>query len=291
MKNALIMSALLSLQLSPGYAQDSVHVKTGWNIIGAVKTGAVPEVLSTIPDSLITSSYFGYTPGVGYESTDTLDNGIGYWVKAKADGLIIFNNAPPVDSCKSKAFIYQGKLYSTVKIGDQCWMSENLDVGTMVVGGAFQTDNSTLEKYCYEDDPLNCALYGGLYQWDEAMQYVTTPGAQGVCPAGWHIPAHSEQQSLSSVVGGDGNALKAGGQGTGAGAGTNTSGFSALLAGRWYYGDGSFSNLGGVAYLWSSTESDASDADALYLSDANGDIGFYTLTSKDYGYSVRCIEN
>jgi hypothetical protein len=84
----------------------------------------------------------------------------------------------------------------------------------MVTGVTAQTANDTIEKYCYNDDPLNCALYGGLYQWNEAMQWSTTPGTQGICPPGWHIPTYAEFQTLSSSVGGDGNALKAIGQGT-----------------------------------------------------------------------------
>jgi hypothetical protein len=108
----------------PLVAQDTVHIKTGWNLIGSVKAGAIPQVLITVPDSIITSTYWGYISGVGYQPTDTLDNGAGYWVKANADGIIVFNNAPPVDSCKSQAFIFHGKLYHTVKIGNQCWMGD-----------------------------------------------------------------------------------------------------------------------------------------------------------------------
>ena len=61
-------------------------------------------------------------------------------------------------------------------------------MGTMINGISNQTNNDTLEKYCYNDDTANCSIYGGLYQWNEAMQYVTTSGAQGICPTGWHIP-------------------------------------------------------------------------------------------------------
>src|ERR1035437_7497296 len=122
--------------------------------------------------------------------------------------------------------VYEGKTYNTVAIGDQCWLKENLDVGTQVNGSLEQTNNGTIEKYCYNNDPANCTTYGGLYQWNEAMQYVTTPGTKGICPTGWHIPTYAELQTLATTVSNDGNALKAVGQGTGSGAGTNTSGFS-----------------------------------------------------------------
>jgi len=69
---------------------------------------------------------------------------------------------------------YQGQVYNTVLIGSQCWLKENLNVGTMINGSQNQTNNSTIEKYCYDNDPANCDEYGGLYQWDEMMQYTTT---------------------------------------------------------------------------------------------------------------------
>jgi uncharacterized protein (TIGR02145 family) len=33
-----------------------------------------------------------------------------------------------------------------------------------------------------------CDIYGGLYQWDEMMQYVTAEKTKGICPTGWHLP-------------------------------------------------------------------------------------------------------
>ena len=80
---------------------------------------------------------------------------------------------------------FEGYTYPTVQIGIQCWFRENLKAGTMInvnTGGHLQTDNGIIEKYCYDNNPANCDTYGGLYEWNEAMQYVTEDGAQGVCP-------------------------------------------------------------------------------------------------------------
>ena len=180
---------------------------------------------------------------------------------------------------------YAGKIYNTVLIGGQCWLKENLDVGTMINGIDTMKDNSVLEKYCYDDDPANCNIYGALYQWDEAMQYITTEGSQGICPPGWHIPTEAEFITLSNAVGGDGNALMAIGQGTG----TNTSGFSALLAGNRNY-SGLFNNLGVYTYVWSSTELSATYVRTLTLiyNDSNIYQGFST---KPYGFCIRCIKD
>src|ERR1035438_4575700 len=68
---------------------------------------------------------------------------------------------------------YAGKTYNTVHIGSQCWLKENLDVGTRINGSNDQKNNGIIEKYCYNDDTANCTKYGGLYQWDEVMQYAT----------------------------------------------------------------------------------------------------------------------
>jgi uncharacterized protein (TIGR02145 family) len=184
---------------------------------------------------------------------------------------------------------YEGKTYGTVLIGTQCWMKENLDVGTMINGWSNQTNNGIIEKYCYNDDSSNCTTYGGLYQWNEAMQYVTTEGAQGICPTGWHIPTLGEFQTLAVAVGNDGNALKAIGQGSGSGAGTNTSGFSALLAGYRNY-NSNFYYLGSYTNFVSSTEVDGNYALTLDLRGIDSGIRLYS-DPKEYGFSLRCIKN
>ena len=191
---------------------------------------------------------------------------------------------------------YEGKTYHTVIIGSQCWLKENLDVGTMIPGNQNATDNGIIEKYCYDDAPANCDIYGGLYQWDEAMQYSTSVGEQGICPPGWHIPSwfhppFNEFLILDETVEGDGNALKAIGQGSGDGAGTNISGFSALLSGM-LLGPGSFFDMNIYGYFWSSTEhtsvQDLARAIDLWY---NWSTIRYGTWGKDHGLPVRCIKD
>jgi uncharacterized protein (TIGR02145 family) len=188
--------------------------------------------------------------------------------------------------------LYEGKTYHTVQIGNQCWLKENLDIGTMINSSTeadSMRNNGIIEKYCYDNDTANCTTYGGLYQWNEAMQYVTTQGAKGICPTGWHIPTLAEFHTLKATVNNNGNNLKAIGQGTGGGAGTNTSGFSALLAGM-RHNYGSFFNLGANAYFWSSTGYGAKIAGYLYLY-YNGSSISLGSGIKDYGFSVRCVKD
>jgi uncharacterized protein (TIGR02145 family) len=184
---------------------------------------------------------------------------------------------------------YAGKTYNTVLIRNQCWLRENLNIGTMVDSLQNQTDNGTIEKYCYNNDTSNCNTYGGLYQWNEAMKYYTIEGTQGICPAGWRIPTYNEYQTLKTTVVGDGNALKAIGQGIGGGVGTDTSGFSALLSGN-RYNNGNFYVLGSYAYFWSSTNYGSSYAYYMHMNYLDSYIGFASYY-KNFGFSVRCIKD
>ncbi|MGB5289525.1 MAG: FISUMP domain-containing protein [Ignavibacteriaceae bacterium] len=193
--------------------------------------------------------------------------------------------------CGASKVKYGGKDYNTVLIGDQCWLKENLDVGTMINSTIHSTNDSIIEKYCYDNLPANCDTYGGLYQWNEAMQYVQTEGAQGICPEGWHIPTEVEFNDLYSAVGGDGNAIKAIGQGSGSGAGTNTSGFSALLGGN-KETSSSFMHLLMRGHFWSSSlRVSDSYVYRIYLWDDRPDISPFRSPVATYGFSVRCIKN
>ena len=195
-----------------------------------------------------------------------------------------------INSACPASVTYMSKTYNTVVIGDQCWLKENLDVGTMKLDTQKQTNNGSFEKYCMENKPENCTIYGGLYQWNEAMQYATTERAQGICPSGWHIPTYIEFQTLNTTVNRDGNALKAIGQGVGyGGPGTNKSGFSALFAGI-YLGPGSFGNFQSGAFFWSSTMQSTTGSSVWYLNRNDAVIMFDKLAKTD-GFSIRCIKN
>ena len=202
---------------------------------------------------------------------------------------------PTLPPNKNETVSYAGKEYNTVKIGGQTWLKENLDVGVYVAStntGSVHSDvsnNGIIEKYCYENNEANCATYGGLYDWNEAMQYVTTPGTKGICPTGWHIPTKAELETLMAAVGNDGNKLKREDQGTGSGVGTNTSGFSALLAGL-RTNDGYFNYLGYFTLFWRATELNAATAYFMVLWFGGSDVNMNDI-SKEGGYSIRCLKD
>ena len=170
---------------------------------------------------------------------------------------------------------YEGKIYNTVIIGTQCWLKENLDVGTMINGNQDQTNDGAIEKYCYNNEPDKCSTYGGLYQWDEAMQYSKKEGTRGICPKGWHVPTLSEFQELREAVNGDGNILQ-------------QAGFSALNTGYFYPPGNFFDHLGYDTNFWSSTQIDEQGANNMRL--YQNQINFLGTLKID-GFPIRCIKN
>lgn len=228
-------------------------------------------------------------------------NGAIEYVQLNTNVEVTFSTMNPCEIIPT--VLYGGQTYNTVQIGDQCWLKENLNIGNRIESDSGQTNNSTLEKYCYDNDTAKCTTYGGLYQWAEAVQYqngatntdITSPAfsgnIQGICPSGWHIPTNAEFTSLKNEVelSSDGNALKAVDQGSGDGAGTNISGFSALLAGS-LSNEGNFLDLGIFTGFWSSTEFDAPNANSLFLFSHDASIGQFYF-EKSGGYSVRCVKD
>ncbi|HNS46508.1 MAG TPA: FISUMP domain-containing protein [Bacteroidales bacterium] len=210
--------------------------------------------------------------------------------------------------------IRDGQSYATVLIGSQCWMAENLNVGTKInstQNGYQQQDNGTIEKYCYNNDEANCNIYGGMYEWPEAMQYVTTEGAQGICPDGWHIATDNEWKILEGTVdsqypvgdpewdGTGWRGLDAGGNlkesgtshwnspNTGA---TNSSGFTGLPGGYRTSNNGSFDSLGYSGNFWSSSQTSTDYAWYRYLNYPNANVNRSNY-SKESGFSVRCLKD
>ena len=194
------------------------------------------------------------------------------------------------------------KEYATVQIGTKCWMKENINIGTMISGGTNQGTNcDSINKYCYDNNADLCTSDGALYQWGQAMCGSTTPGAQGICPDGWHIPTDDEFKTLEMCLGmTQGQADTTGWRGTTQGdqmkkAGLcqgrtpcGTSGFDGLLA-RSRNTDGSFYPLGTCAYIWSSLES-GSNAWRRNLNLGNATVS-RSAYDKLYGFSVRCLKD
>ena len=205
---------------------------------------------------------------------------------------------------------YEGQNYNTVLIGDQCWFKDNLNIGTMVNGTVEQTNNGIIEKYCFGNHPADCDTYGGLYQWNEMMQYSTTPGVQGICPDGWHLPTDGEFCTIVQLldpafdcgttgyygVDGGGKMKSTGTIEAGTGlwyapntGATNSSSFTALPGGA-RFTDATFDYLGQVVFFHTSSENLATTDWCWHMNNINAAIARNDY-EKNFGSSVRCLKD
>jgi len=226
----------------------------------------------------------------------------------------IFSGGPAPDpnccesDCPPTVTDYDGNVYQTVLIGDQCWMMENLKVTHYRNGDPIPhvTDGGTWSglssgAYCeYDNDPSHVPTYGRLYNW------YAVDDSRGLAPEGWHVPSDDEWKQLEMYLGmSQAEADAYGWRGTDEGGklkesgtthwnppnegATNESGFSALPGG--YRGSGgNFGSMGVYAYFWSFTELDSNYSwyRGLSYGLSQGDRVSY---SKQYGFSVRCVRD
>jgi len=203
---------------------------------------------------------------------------------------------------------YEGQVYNTIQIFSQCWLKENLNVGTIIQGVEEMTDNGIIEKYCYNNEPDSCTKYGGLYQWKEMMQYSYQQGVQGICPPGWHLPTDEEWKVLEGAVDsqygiGDntwdeygycgydaGTNLKITSGWNGNGNGTDLFGFSSLPGGGRVDG-GVFYDIGDKGAWWASTEGDYGSKWYRILDYNTPWVSRSYYYAEDYGLNVRCLQD
>jgi uncharacterized protein (TIGR02145 family) len=232
-------------------------------------------------------------------------------------------------ACPSKAVDVEGNFYTTVKIGNQCWMKQNLRVtkyanleGITLKSDATISDTSIVTAYRYNpaNDANNVATYGYLYNWAAVMHGAsgsnTNPsGVQGICPSGWHVPAYAEWGQLQNYLSSNDNYVCTNSAnnttfiakslastsnwntstttcavGNGLSS-NNASGFSALPAGQYYTSN--FYSIGLYAWFWSSlgyTVGLSNYAHAVGISYSSPLVGSGQYL-KSYGEAVRCVRN
>ncbi len=191
-----------------------------------------------------------------------------------------------------------GNTYQTVKIGNQWWTVENLEVTHYRNGDPIPnvTDKPTwiglsTGAYCnYNYDEGYVGTYGRLYNW------YAVNDSRNVAPVGWHVPTDAEWQTLvnflgdTSIVGG---MMKETGTrlwsppNTGA---TNESGFSALPAGYRDFYIGDCHAMRFFADFWSSSEYDITCAWYRALANDAGGVDQF-CGDKKYGFSIRCVKD
>jgi uncharacterized protein (TIGR02145 family) len=161
-----------------------------------------------------------------------------------------------------------GQTYKVVKIGEQTWMSENLN---------YVTKGSR----CYDNNLENCDKYGLLYNWRDA---------NGACPNGWRLPKDEEWKKLADFAGGmftAGKKLKAKSGWKENGNGTDEYGFAALPGGL-CYSSGSCRSTDSQGHWWTATQFGfATIMRTMYYDE---EYVFYLDNSKMNSISVRCIK-
>jgi len=199
-----------------------------------------------------------------------------------------------------------GSTYSTVQIGNQCWMAKNLAYLPSVVGPG--TGSQTMPYYyVYGYDGTNVAaakvttnydIYGVLYNWAAAMagslSSISNPSdVKGICPIGWHLPSDAEWTELIDYLGGAniaGGKLKAtthwNSPNTGA---NNETNFSSLPGGH-RNTNGDFLLIENNGSWWSSTESTSTFAWHRFMSYSSSSVG-RSGSSKEDAFSVRCVKD
>lgn len=115
--------------------------------------------------------------------------------------LLIIHNSLSAQEYGSFKDSKDGKVYKTVKIGNQEWMAQNLNTDKFNNGQSIQKARNINEWktagqkkmpiWCYLNfDDKNATLYGRYYNW-----YAATD-TNGIAPEGWHVPNSQEWLSL-----------------------------------------------------------------------------------------------
>lgn len=214
-----------------------------------------------------------------------------------------------------------GKIYKTVKIGDQTWMAENLNYFDSV-----KTPSLKGKSWCYKNDEKYCDVAGRLYTWAAAIDSVKfandddnprdcgngekcifSDTVHGICPPGWHLPDTTEWVALFMAVGGQSTDHP--GESTAgyiiktqrgwndykgiSGNGSDAFGFSALPAGHGDVGSNKvyFYDYGCYTDFWGAYDYGGSLAYRIALSFAAPDIAYLGHGTKRLAFSVRCVKD
>lgn len=214
-----------------------------------------------------------------------------------------------------------GNVYNTVKIGQQCWMKENLRTtkyadNTSISRGYSNSSTTTAYWYYPNNNASNLPNYGLLYNWKAVMRNASSSSSnpssvQGICPTGWHVPSDAEWTQLMDYVSNQSQYLcnlhyiaKALADTMGWNSSSNScaignnpfannlTNFSAIPAGRFYYTNyGTYDNFGDYAYFWSCTGYGTATGYGFGLASGGINCSVSSNYYKNFGYSVRCIKN
>lgn len=280
---------------------------------------------STSPNPTINDSHTTDGIGTGAFSSSLmgLASNTTYFVRAYATNRVGTAYGNQICFTTPRAFIcgistvsdVDGNIYKTVRIGNQCWMKENMRATRYADSTLIELngEQSTTVPYIYYpgNNSSNVAMFGLLYNWVAAMHNSASSsqnpsGVQGICPTGWHLPSSAEWAQLTNYVSSQSEYLCGGIEGNIAksladttcwvytGWGTcasnccpgydppsnNSTGFSALPVpcGQTYVRYWSTSNFGDDQAYYLRISAGASFVDRAHINKSNG-------------YPVRCLRD
>ena len=190
-----------------------------------------------------------------------------------------------------------GNKYTSVNIGTQEWMVENLRTTKYSEGTPIPnvTDNDEWSNLTtgawshYNNDSQYEKTYGKLYNWNAVSD------ARNICPIGWHVPTDLEWTILTDYLaanghkGTEGTALKSASSRSEERNGTDNYGWNGLPGG-YRSSNGDFGSVGNSGYWWSSSQSSTDDAWYRYLYYSADDV-YRGFDDKNFGFSVRCLRD
>lgn len=192
----------------------------------------------------------------------------------------------------------------SVTIGNQVWMSENLNVDKFRNGDPIPEVKTKEEwrvacgkkqpAWCYyNNDSVHGAVYGKLYNWYAVCD------KRGLAPEGWHVPSGTEWRKLYEYLGGIrgavGKKLKSTSGWEDEGNGADSYGFNGLAAGvrtttAMITPNDGFRWQGRLAIWWSTNDPKRySDIECFVLRVT--DKAVFEWHDPHDGFSVRCIKN
>jgi clan AA aspartic protease (TIGR02281 family) len=188
--------------------------------------------------------------------------------------------------------------YPSVVIGDQVWMTENLNVDRFRNGDLIpkvqaneEWLNSNFQKqpaWChYANDLVNGFKNGAIYNG-----YVIAD-KRGLCPEGWHVPTKNEWETLDLFLDGwgiSGGRLKSKEYWKEGDNGNDRSGFKGYPSGL-RDGAGTFDYFGEFTTWWSSTAGELNGAIYWTASLAGSNSLIIKEEGNGMGFSVRCLKD
>jgi len=186
-----INTGVLSIEFSPRESSFALPGIIGRSTSEATSrdSGSLTRVI-WVAENVAVGKYHGYFMGIGYsmecgfivEASDTLS----LRMLPKEKGVVDLSSQTAL--CLDSVFAERGTFidiidnqeYGWERIGDQIWMTENLN---------YETPPGNRILYLQEGYYMN---YGRLYDWHTANK---------VCPAGWHLPSDREWQRMERFLG------------------------------------------------------------------------------------------